>query len=34
MEDDMTWEEAEEYYNYNIVGAYMGENTPVFLTFL
>ena len=34
MEDDMSWEEAEEYYEYNIVGAYMGANTPVFLTLL
>jgi len=31
MEDDMSWDEAQEYYEYNILGAYMGENTPVFL---
>jgi hypothetical protein len=31
MKDGMDWEEAEEYYYYNIVGAYMGERTPVFL---
>ena len=31
MEDGMDWDEALEYYEYNIVGAYMGENTPVFL---
>ena len=31
MEDDMSWDEALEYYEYNIVGAYMGEHTPVFL---
>ena len=31
MEDGMDWEEAEEYYYFNIVGAYMGEKTPVFL---
>ncbi len=24
-------EEAEEYFNYNIIGAYVGEFTPVFL---
>jgi hypothetical protein len=31
MEDGMSWEEAGEYYNFNMVGAYMGEKTPVFL---
>lgn len=31
MEDGMSWEEAGEYYNFNVVGAYMGEKTPVFL---
>jgi hypothetical protein len=31
MEDGMSWEEAGEYYNFNIVGAYMGEYTPTFL---
>ena len=30
--DEMTEEEAEEYFNYNIVGAYVGENTPCFIT--
>jgi len=29
--DKMTREEAEEYYLYNIEGAWMGENTPLFL---
>jgi hypothetical protein len=29
----MTEEEAEEYFYYNVVGAYMGENTPAFATF-
>jgi hypothetical protein len=28
----MTYEEAIEYYDYNIVGAWMGELTPVFIT--
>lgn len=26
----MTWDEAEEYFQYNVVGAYVGENTPAF----
>ena len=29
---DMTSFEAEEYFYYNVVGAYVGENTPCFLT--
>ena len=29
--DGMDEEEAWEYYQFNIVGAYMGEHTPVFL---
>lgn len=28
--EDMTYEEAMEYYDYNILGAYVGENTPAF----
>lgn len=31
MKDGMDWEEAEEYYNYNIVDAWVGERTPTFL---
>tara|TARA_R110001592_G_scaffold82565_2_gene244456 strand:+ start:111 stop:368 length:258 start_codon:yes stop_codon:yes gene_type:complete len=27
----MSEEEAEEYMDYNVTGAYMGENTPVFI---
>lgn len=34
MEDGMDYEEAGEFYNFNIVGAYMGEKTPVFLEIL
>ena len=30
--DGMTYEEALEYYDYNIQGAWMGENTPIFIT--
>ena len=29
--DDMTREEAEEYMDFNVLGAYMGEGTPVFI---
>jgi hypothetical protein len=29
--DGMTDEEAREYMEYNVCGAYMGDNTPVFL---
>ena len=29
--DGMTDEEAIEYYEYNIAGAYMGEKTPIFM---
>ena len=27
------YEEAEEYFSYNVIGSYVGENTPVFITF-
>lgn len=30
--DGMTYEEALEYYDYNIQGAWMGDNTPIFIT--
>jgi hypothetical protein len=29
--EDMTEEEAEEYFEFNIVGAYVGEYTPTFM---
>lgn len=29
--DGMTWSEAEEYYDFNILGLYAGEQNPVFL---
>ena len=32
--DKMTREVAEEFFNFNIVGAYVGENTPAFVTVL
>ncbi len=31
MEDGMDEEEAREYYEYNMLGAYVGEATPMFL---
>jgi len=31
---DMSEEEAWEYFYYNIEGCYVGENTPVYLTYL
>ena len=32
LRDKMTYEEAVEYFDFNVQGAYVGENTPVFLT--
>lgn len=29
--DGMTYEEAMEYFDFNILGAWMGENTPVYI---
>lgn len=29
--DGMSFEEAMEYFDFNVLGAYMGENTPMFL---
>jgi hypothetical protein len=31
LAEEMTEGEAEEYFDYNVVGAYVGENTPVFI---
>ncbi len=31
MEDGMTYEDAREYFEYNVVGAFVGEYTPVFV---
>jgi hypothetical protein len=31
---DMNQEEAWEYYEFNILGAYMGEHTPVYLDYM
>jgi len=31
LSEDMTHEEAEEFYEYNILGAYMGDMTPIYV---
>ena len=31
LQKDMSEEEAEEYFQYNVEGAWVGENTPIFL---
>ncbi len=31
MEDGMTCEDAREYFDYNVLGAFIGEHTPVFI---
>jgi hypothetical protein len=32
MEDNMTYEQAVEYMEYNVVGGSVGDKTPVFIT--
>ncbi len=32
LSEEMTPEEAEEFYEYNILGAYMGEMTPIYVS--
>jgi hypothetical protein len=32
--DKMTPEEAEEFFGFNVTGAYVGDHTPAFATFL
>lgn len=32
VEDGMDYEEAVEYFDFNIIGSYMGEGTPCFAT--
>jgi len=34
MRDGMNYDEAVEYFEYNIIGSWVGENTPVFLDIL
>jgi hypothetical protein len=31
LSEDMSLEEAEEYFDFNVIGGYVGENTPVFV---
>ena len=31
IEDGMSYDDAVEFYQYNIVGSYVGENTPSFI---
>jgi hypothetical protein len=31
MSQDMTYEEAYEYMEFNMIGAYVGERTPIFI---
>ena len=30
--DEMTYEDAVEFFDFNVVGAWVGENTPIYLT--
>lgn len=32
LEQSMPMEDAQEYFDYNILGAYMGDKTPVYIT--
>ena len=32
LSEEMTPEEAEEFYEYNILGAYMGDMTPIYVS--
>jgi hypothetical protein len=34
LQGDMDYEEAEEFFDYNVQGAYVGEKTPAFATLL
>jgi hypothetical protein len=31
MQDNLTYEEADEYMHFNMIGAYVGERTPIFV---
>lgn len=33
MRDDMTYEDAVDYFYYNVLGSYVGEKTPAFAEF-
>jgi hypothetical protein len=30
LREDMSWEDAMEHFNFNVAGAYVGEQTPIF----
>lgn len=32
--DGMSWEEAEEFFEYNVIGSWVGDGTPCFATLL
>jgi hypothetical protein len=34
LQQDMSEEEANEYFSFNVDGSYVGEKTPIFLEFL
>lgn len=34
MKDGMTTDDAYDFYHYNIVGSYVGEKTPLFVTLI
>lgn len=34
MQEGMSHEEAEEFFEFNVIGAWMGENTPCFATLM
>ena len=33
LAEDMTYDEAEEYFQFNVEGAWVGESTPAFICF-
>lgn len=33
MNDGMSYEEAVEYFEFNVIGAYVGEKTPIYLNY-
>ena len=34
LQEDMSYEEAVEYFDFNISGAYVGPTTPMFMTYV
>jgi len=33
LQEDMSYEDAVDFFNFNIAGAWMGDGTPLFLKF-